>query len=299
MISALNLWEPVSATLAVNLLTAFLLGLVHGITPDEHTWPITFSYAIGSYSTRRGLRVGLIFSLAFAAQQALASELAYLGLAGWFVVERLEDVIYLVVGVLMVAAGLYVTGRGALPHLHLWRPGQFGSTLAQPRELRPWMPAVHGFVAGFGLDAFSVIIYTTLAPAMPSAATGWLPGFVYGIGTLCVQAAAGAAFGYWAARRGLPAEAIRTISLTTAARTLLWGGCAFTLFGIFSLVFPGMTEIGISTPLPLLNLHTLGLPFVLVVFTVAGVGVTSFVTATQAWRRRHVADGGTPLPMKP
>ena len=122
MIGALNLWEPASATLAVNLLTAFLLGLVHGITPDEHTWPITFSYAIGSYSTRRGLRVGMIFSLAFAAQQALVSELAYLGLAGWFVFEHHEDVIYLVVGALMVAAGLYVTGRGALPHLHLWRP---------------------------------------------------------------------------------------------------------------------------------------------------------------------------------
>jgi len=299
MISALNLWEPVSATLAVNLLTAFLLGLVHGITPDEHTWPITFSYAIGSYSTRRGLRVGLIFSLAFAAQQALASELAYLGLAGWFVVERLEDVIYLVVGVLMVAAGLYVTGRGALPHLHLWRPGQFGRTLAQPRELRPWMPAVHGFVAGFGVDAFSVIIYTTLAPAMPSAATGWLPGFVYGIGTLCVQAAAGAAFGYWAARRGLPAEAIRNISLMTAARTLLWGGCAFTLFGVFALAFPGIAEIGISTPLPLRGLDTLGLPFALLVFTVVGVGVTSFVTATQACRRRLVATGGGPVPAKP
>jgi sulfite exporter TauE/SafE len=299
MISGLDLWEPVSATLAVNLLTAFLLGLVHGITPDEHTWPITFSYAIGSYSTRRGLRVGLIFSLAFAAQQALASELAYLGLAGWFVVGHLEDIIYLVVGALMVAAGLYVTGRGALPHLHLWRPRQFGSTLARPRELRPWMPAVHGFVAGFGVDAFSVIIYTTLAPAMPSAATGWLPGFVYGVGTLCVQAAAGAAFGYWAARRGLPAEAIRNISLTTAARTLLWGGCACTLFGVFALAFPGMAEIGISMPLPLLNLHTLGLPFVLVVFTVAGVGVTSFVTATQAWRRRHLAAGGAAMPLKP
>src|SRR4030095_13024216 len=94
-----------------------------------------FSYAIGSYSTRRGLRVGLIFSLAFAAQQALASELAYLGLAGWFVVERLEDVIYLVVGALMVAAGLYVTGRGAMPHLHL-RPARVGGMPPPPRELR-------------------------------------------------------------------------------------------------------------------------------------------------------------------
>jgi hypothetical protein len=164
--------------------------------------------------------------------------------------------------------------------------------------LRPWMPAVHGFIAGFGIDAFSVIIYTTLAPAMPSAATGWMPGFVYGIGTLCVQAAAGAAFGYWAARRGLPAEAIRNISLTTAARTLLWGGCAFTLFGIFALAFPGIAEIGVATPIPVHNVDRVGLPFALVVFTVAGVGITSFVTASQAWRRRLVAAGGAPMPLK-
>src|SRR5438046_10697656 len=101
MIGAINLWDPIHVTLAVDLLTAFLLGLVHGITPDEHTWPITFSYAVGGYSTRRGLRAGLICSLAFAAQQALASELAYLGLAPLFTFESLAELIYAGVGVVM------------------------------------------------------------------------------------------------------------------------------------------------------------------------------------------------------
>jgi hypothetical protein len=289
VIGTIDLWQPSHATLAVDLLTAFLLGLVHGITPDEHTWPITFSYAIGSYSTGRGLRAGLVFSLAFAVQQALASELAYFGLAGWFISERLDTIVYIVVGVVMVAAGLFIVGRGAVPHLHMPGTGRLETGAASPRELQPWMPAVHGFIAGWGIDAFAVIIYTTLAPAMPSAGTGWLPGFVYGFGTLCVQAAAGAAFGYWAARRGLPGEAIRAISLTTAARTLLWGGGAFTLFGIVVLLFPQLGEIGITTPLRVHNLHTIGLPFVLVVFTVVGIGVTSFVTATQAARRNLAA----------
>ena len=101
------------------LMKAFLLGLVHGVTPDEHTWPIVFSYAIGGYSTWRGLRAGLVFSLAFAAQQALASQLAYFGLAHWFSFESLHDWINLAVGIVMIAAGLFVTGRGFLPHLHL------------------------------------------------------------------------------------------------------------------------------------------------------------------------------------
>jgi hypothetical protein len=156
------------------------------------------------------------------------------------------------------------------------------------------MPAVHGFIAGWGIDAFAVLVYTALAPAMPSPAFGWAPGFAYGFGTLCVQAVAGAAFGLWATRRGLPPEAIRSIALTTAARTLLWGGCAFTLFGLFALSFHEAAEIEI--PVPLLN--SIEPSFLLVVFTVLGVGVTTFVTTTQAWRRRLHAERGLPLAAK-
>jgi sulfite exporter TauE/SafE len=289
MIGGINLWDPGHVNITVDLVTALLLGLVHGITPDEHTWPITFSYAVGGYSTRRGMRAGLVFSAAFTVQQCLASELAHLGLAHWFTFEAFDGVIYIVVGVIMAAAGLYVIGRGALPHLHL--PGSHGAPSAetQPRELKPWMPAVHGFIAGWGLDAFSAIIYTTLAPAMPSAALGWLPGLFFGLGTLIVQAMAGAAFGLWAARRKLPAEAIREIALRTAARTLTWGGVAFTIFGVVALIFPDIADFGIGTRLHVHNLDSVGLPFLLVIFSVVGVGVTTFVTETQTWRRRALA----------
>ena len=292
-----ELFDPGGAALGANLLKAFLLGLAHGVTPDEHTWPIVFSYAIGGYSTWRGLRAGLVFSLAFAAQQAFASQLAYFGLAHWFGFETLHDWVNLAVGIVMIAAGLFVTGRGILPHLHL--PGMRRAAAGppgrtEPRELNPWMPAVHGFIAGWGIDAFAVLVYTTLAPAMPSASLGWAPGFVYGFGTLCVQAVAGAAFGLWAARRGLPPEAIRSIALTTAGRTLLWGGIAFTAFGLFALSFHDAAETEIPVPL----LHSVEPSFLLVVFIVLGVGVTSFVTATQAWRRRLRAEGRLPLPAK-
>jgi hypothetical protein len=144
-----------------------------------------------------------------------------------------------------------------------------------------------------------MIIYTTLAPAMPSAAIGWLPGLVFGFGTLCVQAAAGAAFGAWAVRRGLPQEAIRNIALTTAARTLTWGGLAFLLFGLFGLAFPGIADMAVRTPLHIHNLDTLGLPFLLLVFAVLGVGVTSFVSATQAWRRQLIAGNAASATLKP
>ena len=290
-----ELLDP-SGAAGAALLKAFLLGLLHGVTPDQHTWPIVFSYAIAGYSTWRGLRAGLIFSLAFTAQQSFASQLAYFGLAHWFSGESLHHVVDLVVGPLMIAAGLYVVGRGGLPHLHLPGMKRAGiETAALPqRDLKPWMPAVHGFVAGWGIDAFAVVVYTTLSPAMPSASLGWAPGFAYGFGTLCVQAMVGAARGLWAARRGLPAEAIRSIALTAAARTLLWGGVVFTLFGLFALSFHEAAEFAIPVPL----LHSVEPSFLLVVLTVLGVGVTSFVTATQAWRRRLRAEGRLPVPAK-
>ena len=299
MIGAINLWDPAHVSLTVDLLTAFLLGIVHGVTPDEHTWPITFSYAVGGYSTARGLRAGLLFSVAFAIQAALASQLAHFGLAQWFTSGAFDNVVYVAVGIVMAAAGLFATGRRVFPHFHLRGLTHARTQPEKPRELKWWMPAVHGFIAGWGIDAFSAIIYTTLAPAMPSPAIGWLPGLVFGIGTLCVQAAAGAAFGAWAMRRGLPNEAIRHIALTTAARTLTWGGLAFLLFGLLGLAFPGLADITIRTPLRIHNLDTLGLPLLLLVFAVVGVGVTSFVSATQAWRRRLLTGDAAPLTIEP
>jgi hypothetical protein len=93
------------------------------------------------------------------------------------------------------------------------------------------------------------------------------------------------------ARRALPAEAIRSIALTAAARTLGWGGVAFLLFGIFALAFPEAADFGITTPLHIHNLHSLGWPFLLVIFTVIGVGLTTFVSATRSWRRHALVAG--------
>jgi hypothetical protein len=280
----IDLWNPGHLSLGMDLVTAFMLGLVHGVTPDEHTWPITFSYAVGGYSTRRGLVAGLIFSAAFTVQQGFAGELAYLGFTKWFTFDGVEDFVYVIVGVVMVAAGMFIVKRGFLHRHHAPNP-------AEIRDLKPWMPAVHGFIAGWGFDAFSTIIYTVLSPAMPSAATAWLPGTMFGLGTLCVQAGAGAAFGLWAARRGLPASAVRGIGLLAASRTLFWGGCAFIGLAIFDFAFPSLADIGVTTGLRVHNLHRLGLPVLVTILIVAGVGMTSLVTSTYAWRRQ--AETGT------
>lgn len=276
MLSAPSLWDPTHLSFMVDLGVGFLLGLVHGITPDEHTWPITFSYAVGGYSLRKGMRAGFIFSLAFAIQCALASELAFLGLAHWQNYARFEYLIDIVVGIAMATAGLFIRGR-ATRSLSADLHDQAGL-----RDPKPWMPAIHGFVAGWGVGPFTLILYTALAPAMPSAATGWMPGLTFGLGTLAIQACAGAAIGAWLSSRKLPRQGIRQIGLVTAARTLSWGGCAFLLYGIFGVAFPHAGAWAVTTPIRIPNLHVLGIPFLLLIVIVMGIGITSLISAMRA-----------------
>lgn len=282
-------WEPSHLSLAITLAMAFVLGLVHGITPDEHTWPITFSYAVGGYSARRGLRAGLTFSLAFAIQCALASELAYLGLAHWQNYARFQYAVDIAVGMAMAAAGLFMRGRTTLSFARAGFRSRKGAADDSPlRDPRPWMPALHGFVAGWGVGPFSAILYTALAPAMPSATIAWLPGVLFGLGTLVIQGCAGAVIGAWLASRGLPRENVRRIGLITAARTLQWGGIAFLLYGVFGLAFPHLADITITTSIRIPNLHVLGIPFLLLILIVMGIGFTSLTAALRSQPRHAV-----------
>ncbi len=291
ILAAINLWNPTHVAGFAIVGTAFLLGMVHGVTPDEHTWPITFSYSIGGYSTRRGLRAALTFSLAFTLQRALASELAYLGLSHLFTFASVDYVVYLVVGAVMAAAGVVVVRRRRTIHLHLpWlrthptdgdRAGQH-LALDDPR---PWMPAVHGFVAGWGFGAFALIVYTVLAPAEHSAMWGWVPGACFGLGTTVVQVVAGTLFGLVAARRGLDPEAIRRVALRAAGNTLTWGGVAFVVGGAFGLLFPDVAGLSLATGVHVHNLAHLGIALVLVTVMVVGVGLTTLVRQTRAETR--------------
>ena len=333
----MNLWDPqIGMALWAVLGTALLLGMVHGITPDEHTWPITFSYAVGGYSSRAGLRSALLFSLTFMLQRAIASELAYLALARYLSLGSVTDyIIYIVVGFAMVWAARYIRG-GRLPwhldlHLHLkrltgrataapgasahghdhgehvhagplhvhahgnvpvpeaghWSPDSCPDC-AEPdlRDPRPWMPALHGFIAGWGIGAFATIIYTVLAPSMPSAALGWLPGAVFGLGTMIVQVLIGATIGWLVRRAGAGPEAARAIGLVVAARTLGVGGAAFMLAGLFGLVFPRLAGAQLSTGIKVHNLDSLGLPILLVMVSVGLVGFVSLVQEVRRQTRR-------------
>jgi len=282
---ALNLWDPshVGGWLTIILL-ALILGMVHGITPDEHTWPITFSYAIGSYSTKKGLRAGLIFSASFTLQRAIASELAYLGLSRLYTFASINSYVYVFVGSLMAIAGFFIVKRKTIIHFD-WPFFKSHKNSNQGDESwfndpRPWMPAVHGFVAGWGFGAFALILYTVLAPATHSAALAWVPGALFGIGTLIMQVIAGGLFGYIAVRRGLDQTAIRRIALKTAGNTLTFGGIAFVTGGLFGILLPKIANFSLTTNIHVHNLDHLGIAFVLVIVCVVLVGFSTLFIET-------------------
>ena len=182
MIDLLSFLHPstVGLTLGVILFFAFILGILHGITPDEHTWPITFSYAVGSYSTRGGMKAGFTFSLGFIIQRSILTTLGYLGLAQIYLTYNLDGPVYVLVGIFMFIAGYYIL-KGKYIHLPFDRLlGGYSHHTTKSQRIPPHelehepepvplrLAIVHGFVAGFGFGAYSTIITFILAPQVPA-----------------------------------------------------------------------------------------------------------------------------------
>ncbi len=121
----LNLFNPTNVGFITAIILSYLLGIIHGITPDEHTWPITFSYAVGSYSSKEGMKAGMIFSSGFTLQRALVSELAYFALVGILTTSLIFGITYMFVGLAMLLAGLYIKEKGVYLHWH-WLEEKLG-----------------------------------------------------------------------------------------------------------------------------------------------------------------------------
>ena len=150
---------PAEISISAIIAVSFILGMLHGATPDEHTWPITFSYAIGSYSSIWGAKAGLAFSAGFTLQRALLSTLGFLGLAAIYKAYNLDGPVYIFVGVAMVVAGIYILNKGRYLHFAIDRllGGRLHHTRkaeriqlheTKLRQVPVSMAAVHGLIAG-------------------------------------------------------------------------------------------------------------------------------------------------------
>lgn len=235
-------------TAFVALIYSFLFGLLHGILPDEHTWPITFSYAIGGANGKEGMKAGLYFSAAFAIQRAIVSELAYLALAPFLLNPTVNSIVYIVVGAAMSIAGAIVLRKNRYIHVHFLghhheNAGEIETTsgvLTKHHKEKAEQVAVppvrwtiiHGFIAGFGFGGFSIFVNTVAAPAMSNAWLGFLPGLMFGLGTMIMLVIVGGLFG--ASLRWVHVfteQEIKKIGSQTGGRTLFFGGILFGAAG--------------------------------------------------------------------
>jgi len=240
-------------TPAAALAYSLLFGLLHGILPDEHTWPITFSYAIGGAGGREGMKAGLYFSAAFTVQRMLLSEVACLALAPFLLSPTVNGYVNMIVGLTMCIAGAVVLKRNFYPHFHLFghchgeecdmeSSKHVLTTRHEEPAAAPTAPPVrwtivHGFIAGFGFGGFSLFINTVAAPAMRNPWVGFLPGLLFGLGTMVMLVIIGALFGAslrWT--HSLTEEEVRRIGSQTGGRTLFFGGVLFGVFGISMLL---------------------------------------------------------------
>ncbi|BFH74622.1 hypothetical protein SJAV_25660 [Sulfurisphaera javensis] len=298
----INLWNPQDVDVISALVIAYLLGILHGVTPDEHTWPITFSYSVGTFSAKGGAKTGLIFSSGFTLQRSILSELAYLALAGIFMTTTAFGVTYIFVGLAMTLAGIYIAKKGGYFHWHylekklgeisgIHEKGSELQKLELEHKINPAyvnekditkpvpvkLAFIHGFIAGFGFGAFALIVYTVLAPVMPNAYLGWLPGALFGLGTLTAQVMFGTLFGTWLSRmKNLTMEGIAIVGKTITKTVLEYGGLAFIIGGIAILLYPPLLTYNIVTPIYVHNLHTLGIGFFLVILTVVIFGIYGY-----------------------
>jgi sulfite exporter TauE/SafE len=230
------------------------LGMLHGLVPDEHTWPITFAYSVGSTTGKGGIKSSAWFSLAFTAQRALMSMVVFLvfsaalGVWGFNLATQDQSVngpVYLAVGFAMAAAGFLIL-RNRVPHLHpLMRISEndlsrHAGSSPVPASARATVPThwciIHGFISGFGTDSsiLSTWIYLTTIPVLASAGLweiGWLPGALFGIGTFVVLMFVGFFFGETLQiSKRLGPNRIANFGRLVGARTLLYGGIALMAF---------------------------------------------------------------------
>ncbi len=271
------------------LVISFILGILHGITPDEHTWPITFSYAIGESSTRGGFLAGFLFSLGFTVQRMFLTFLGYIGLAYFYLHYNLDGPVYAVVGFVMAIAGSYIL-KGKYFHIPLDKllgakghhtesaerksPGE-----AHRHEIPLKMTIVHGLIAGFGFGAYATIITFVLAPQVPSVWYSPLPGLMFGLGTMVMQMVIGALFGTMLRLKKMSENDIKYIGKSTAGRTLYYGGLAFFFIGIFLIFIPTIDDFALSTGISIPNLSALDVGFFLVVIVVGVIGAWSLYTS--------------------
>ncbi|MFP3196379.1 MAG: hypothetical protein RXQ74_05870 [Caldivirga sp.] len=178
ILSLPNILEPVAKSMVKSagpywLLAVLAVGVIHGLKPDEHTWPITVSYSLMQRNVRGVVASTSVFAGALTLVWTLMSALVG-QLMNLLNINALEPYVDLIVGLTMVGVAAYLVFGNHEEH---------GDVKTADYKLI-W---VHGLAAAFGGDFFIVLILTVaIAPAVTTGIS-FMVGLMFGLGSLAAQ----------------------------------------------------------------------------------------------------------------
>lgn len=242
------------------------LGLVHGLIPDEHTWPITIPYALGQENPRKAVLSTVIFTGALTIVWSILT-IVVSAVGNIFLSEQYNSYVFIFAGLTMVGVAVFIflprisavmcsrvndeyyskniihrfVTRVGCRHVH----GDLGFTdlrMAPPYKAI-W---IHGLVAAFGTGFLLVIVYTT-ALTFP-VYLGFVPGMLFGIGTMISLSFIG-----YIVRKGAELGVKNEEHLQKRARKLGYAGLYLLLaMGIFMITLGILALFGIEIHLEIL-----------------------------------------------
>jgi len=149
-----------------------LIGIIHGLKPDEHTWPITVSYGVMQKDVKHALLSTTVFAgaltLVWSALSSLASEIF-----STFLNYNLDSYVDIIVGITMISVALAL-----LAHKNK------GDLEKRADYKIIW---IHGIAAAFGGDFIVVLILTLASISFIPYSLGFLIGFLFGLGSWISQ----------------------------------------------------------------------------------------------------------------
>ncbi|KPJ71747.1 hypothetical protein AMJ50_00145 [Parcubacteria bacterium DG_74_3] len=160
-----------------SLLSIFVLGLIHGLTPDEHTWPVIFAYVLSQKKWTEGILAAIFFVLPATMVWAFIAGISgFLGSVIWQ--EGYETHVHTLLGALMIILGLYVLRFLKLPHFRKEHSGEERSETMTLSQI-----SLFGFILGFG-PCIPVLMMYAFAAELHSSFLGALSGILFGLGTM-------------------------------------------------------------------------------------------------------------------
>lgn len=163
-----------------SLISVFILGLVHGLTPDEHTWPVIFAYSVKTKKIEKALRLAIFFTLAATIPwTTIATICSYLG--SIFYHESLEFYFHIVLGIVMILMGAYTLIYSKIPHFHIGHKKRHKDKPKKPFNLNQII--IYGLILGFGPCAPALLMYGFAAQSH-NLLTGILSGILFGLATM-------------------------------------------------------------------------------------------------------------------